>query len=154
MLIDAQLPFTGTFAAMSAGGSSRNRSSRTISVTPFKGKSKATVLPFEPCAATPSHFLFSHGSTVYCLLHDTLALERKFQNHDQEILFICVDIVSERGAGRLVVTYDKGQTAMVWDILTGEQIARFQSYDPIKVAAWMRNGNIAFGTSQSQKRGA
>ena len=138
--------------AMSVGGS-RYRSgppSQTQSNAPsvFKGKDRATtVAPFEPCAATASLFLFAQGSTVYCLHHDTLAIERKFTNHNQDVQFISVDNVSERGAGRLVVTYDYGQTAIVWDLFTGEQVARFASYEAIKVASWMRNGNIAFGMS-------
>lgn len=56
-----------------------------------------------------------------------------------------MDNVSEQGAGRLVVSYDAGQTAIVWDLFTGDEIARFASYEQILVAAWMRNGNVAFG---------
>ena len=58
---------------------------------------------------------------------------------------ISVDNLSERGSNRLVVSYDAGQSAIVWDILTGDEIARFVSYEHIRVAAWMRNGNVAFG---------
>lgn len=56
-----------------------------------------------------------------------------------------MDNVSERGNGRLVVSYDASQTTIVWDLLTGDEVARFASYEEIRVAAWMRNGNIAFG---------
>lgn len=110
-----------------------------------KGKEPVTDTPFEPCAATASHFLFSQGPTVLVLAHDTLALERRFQSHNDNITLISCDNVSERGAGRLVVTYDIGKTAIIWDLFTGEQISRFASYEPLLVAAWMRNGNIAFG---------
>ena len=82
---------------------------------------------------------------MICLHHDTLSIQRRFHKHAEDILFISVDNVSERGAGRLVVTYDVGQTAIVWDLMTGDQVARFASYEQIKVASWMRNGNIAFG---------
>lgn len=58
-----------------------------------------------------------------------------------------MDNVSERGAGRLAVSYDAGHTAIVWDILTGREVSRFAAYDPINVACFMRNGNIAFGKS-------
>jgi hypothetical protein len=112
-----------------------------------KGKSAATNAPFEPCAATGSSFLFAQGSAVLCLHHDSLAVERRFQKHTDSIQLIAVDNVSETGAGRLVVTYDARQTAIVWDLFTGDQISRFASYEPLKVAAWMRNGNIAFGKS-------
>lgn len=110
-----------------------------------KGKELAMDAPFEACAATASHFLFAQGSTVIVLQHDTLALERRFQSHTDDLRLISVDNVSERGAGRLVVTYDVGKSAIIWDLFTGEQISRFASYEPLLVAAWMRNGNIAFG---------
>lgn len=110
-----------------------------------KGKGAATDLPFQPCAATASLLLYAQGSTVLCLHHDTLAVERRFQKHTDDIQLIAVDNVSESGQGRLVVTYDTKQTAIVWDLFTGEQISRFASYEALKVAAWMRNGNIAFG---------
>lgn len=110
-----------------------------------KGKEVATEIPFEPCAATASHFLFAQGATVVVLHHDTLALERRFQSHTEKIEMISVDNVSERNSGRLVVTYDVGKTAIIWDLFSGQQVSRFASFDPLLVAAWMRNGNIAFG---------
>lgn len=45
------------------------------------------------------------------------------------------------------MSYDAGQTAIVWDLFTGDEIARFASFEPIRVAAWMKNGNVAFGMS-------
>ncbi|KAI9928092.1 hypothetical protein MW887_002125 [Aspergillus wentii] len=103
---------------------------------------------FEACASTASLFLYAEGSVISCLHHDTLALERRFENHQDDILFISVDNVSERGAGRLVVSYDVGQTAIVWDLFTGTEIARFASFEPLRVASWMRNGNVAFGNGK------
>ena len=100
---------------------------------------------FEACASTASLFLYAQGSVILCLHHDTLALERRFENHQQDIAFISVDNVSERGQGRLVVSYDIGQTAIVWDLFTGTEIARFSSFQPLRVASWMRDGNVAFG---------
>jgi hypothetical protein len=29
--------------------------------------------------------------------------------------------------------------------MTGDELARFASYENLTVAAWMRNGNVAFG---------
>ena len=58
---------------------------------------------------------------------------------------ISVDNVSETGAGRLVLSYDAGDTAYVWDIFTGNEITKFHAYDPIRAAAWMKNGNVVFG---------
>jgi hypothetical protein len=106
---------------------------------------KLEELQFEPCAATASLFLYAQRNVILCLHHDTLAVERRFDRHREDVLWIAVDNVSERGGGRLVVSYDTGQTALVWDLLTGDEVARFVSYEHIRVAAWMRNGNIAFG---------
>ena len=105
----------------------------------------------EPCAATASHFLFAQDSSIVCLHHDTLAIDRRFESHRKRILFLSVDNVSEQGAGRLVVSYDVGQTAIVWDLFTGDEVARFASYEPIHVAAWMKNGNVAFGNSYTSR---
>lgn len=101
---------------------------------------------FEPCAATATMFLYAQGNSVVCCHHDTLTIERRFSRHTEEVQLLAVDTVSEKGAGRLVVSYDAGQTAIVWDCMTGDEIARFASYENLTVAAWMRNGNVAFGT--------
>src|SRR5271154_6451339 len=52
---------------------------------------------FEPCAATASFLLFAQGSLILCLHHDTLAVERRFTHHSDEIQFISADNISERG---------------------------------------------------------
>lgn len=114
-------------------------------------QSQVTESRFEPCASTASLFLYAQGSVILCLHHDTLAVERRFTSHQDNIEFISVDNVSERGAGRLVVSYDVGQTAIVWDIFTGTEIARFASFEHLRVASWMRNGNVAFGTPKQSK---
>ncbi|KAF1975084.1 hypothetical protein BU23DRAFT_567059 [Bimuria novae-zelandiae CBS 107.79] len=103
---------------------------------------------FEPCAATASFLLYAQRNVILCLHHDTLAVERRFTRHREDVSWISADTVSERGAGRLVVSYDAGSTAIVWDLLTGDEVARFASYDQIRVASWMRNGNVAFGNAQ------
>lgn len=109
---------------------------------------------FDPCAATASIFLYCEDTDIICLHHDTLAIERRFESHKERILFVAVDNISERGAGRLVVSYDASQTAIVWDLFSGDEIARFASYEPIRVAAWMKNGNVAFGKESKQNRTA
>ncbi|KAG2417689.1 hypothetical protein HFD88_008908 [Aspergillus terreus] len=111
-------------------------------------QSQGLAASFVPCASTASLFLYAQGSIILCLHHDTLALERRFENHHQDISFISVDNVSERGAGRLVVSYDVGKTAIVWDLFTGSVIARFASFEQLRVAAWMRDGNVAFGNEK------
>ena len=47
------------------------------------------------------------------------------------------------------MSYDAEQTAIVWDLSTGHEIARFASYEHINVAAWMKNGNVVFGSPKS-----
>lgn len=103
---------------------------------------------FEPCAATGSFLLYAQRNVILCLHHDTLAVERRFERHREDVSWISVDTTSERGAGRLVVSYDAGSTAIVWDLFTGDEVARFASYEQIRVATWMRNGNVAFGNAQ------
>ncbi|KAI6852022.1 hypothetical protein KC366_g596 [Hortaea werneckii] len=103
---------------------------------------------FEPCAATASFLLYSQRNIVLVLHHDTLAIERRFDLHREDVLWVHVDNSSERGSGRLAVSYDAGNTAIVWDILTGGEVARFSSYEHIRTASFMRNGNIAFGNNQ------
>jgi WD40 repeat protein len=100
---------------------------------------------FDPCAATASFLLYAQRNEILCLHHDTLAIERRFSRHREDVTWISVDNVSERGAGRLVASYDSGSTAIIWDLMTGNEEARFASYEQIRVAAWMRNGNVAFG---------
>jgi hypothetical protein len=99
----------------------------------------------EPCAATASMFLYAQGSSIVCCHHDTLTIERRFSRHSEEVQLLAVDTLSDIGSGRLVVSYDAGQTAIVWDIFTGDEVARFASYEHLTTAAWMRNGNVAFG---------
>ncbi|KAH6896900.1 hypothetical protein B0T10DRAFT_167824 [Thelonectria olida] len=103
---------------------------------------------FDPCAATASMFLYAQGSSIVCSHHDTLTIERRFSRHAEEVQLLAVDNHSEVGGGRFVVSYDAGQTAIVWDLMTGDEVARFASYDHLTCAAWMRNGNVAFGNTQ------
>lgn len=145
-----------TVVAMSAGRLSKNRSlsmssgrssnGRLATLAEISSSMPAQITrDFEPCAATASMFLYAQGNSVVCAHHDTLTIERRFSRHTEEIQLLAVDTVSEKGAGRLVVSYDAGQTAIVWDCMTGDEIARFASYENLTVAAWMRNGNVAFG---------
>ncbi|KAL4780324.1 hypothetical protein BJX76DRAFT_360933 [Aspergillus varians] len=124
------------------------RASKNASASPMPAQSQAPASRFEACASTASLFLYAQGPTVLCLHHDTLALERRFEKHKEDILFISVDNVSERGAGRLVVSYDASKTAVIWDLFTGSVIARFASFEQLKTASWMRNGNVAFGNEK------
>ena len=135
---------TGQLARQRSSSSGQRPAVRSTTPASHHGTANAD-FTFEPCAATASIFLFAQGNSVLCLHHDTLALERRFEKHKDRIVLVSVDNVSERGSGRLVVSYDAGQNAIVWDLFTGDEIARFASYEQIKVAAWMKNGNVAFG---------
>ncbi|KAL3421418.1 hypothetical protein PVAG01_07863 [Phlyctema vagabunda] len=135
--------------SMSSGGrSSKGRLATLAEVSMGNNGMVEPTRDFEPCAATASMLLYAQGNSVVCAHHDTLTIERRFSRHQAEVTILAVDTVSERGAGRLVVSYDAQMTAIVWDCLTGDEIARFASYDNLTVAAWMRNGNVAFGNDQ------
>ena len=101
---------------------------------------------FDPCVATADMFLYAQGNSIVCCHHDTLTIERRFSRHPDEVQLLAVDNMSERGAGRLVVSYDASQNAIVWDIMTGNEVARFASFSNLTAVAWMRNGAVAFGT--------
>jgi len=126
---------------------SSRRSNRSNASLPAPGPSLTPLTdgPFTACAATASFLLYSQHNVILCLHHDTLAIARRFERHRQPVQWISVDNLSERGNGRLVVSYDASQTTIVWDLLTGDEVARFASYEEIRIAAWMKNGNIAFG---------
>lgn len=135
---------------MSAGQLVRHRSSSSSTRPSYRAATPIDTriseeLEFEPCAATASIFLYAQCNAILCLHHDTLSIERRFELHKEKVLFIAVDNVSERDQGRLVVSYDASYTAIVWEINSGRQIASFISYEPYRVAAWMKNGKIAFG---------
>ena len=125
---------------------------------------------FEPTAATDQMLLYGRTcetplkQSMYCLLtngalegdsvvvanHDTLTIERRFSRHSAEVQLLAVDTQSATmGNGRFVVSYDVDMTAIVWDLMTGEEVARFSSYENLTCAVWMRNGNVAFGTAYS-----
>jgi hypothetical protein len=131
--------------ALSLGSGRSSKGGRAASMADFSMPDSKLARDFEPSAATASMFLYAQGNTVVCSHHDTLTIERRFSRHKEDVLILAVDNVSERGAGRLVLSYDAGQTAIVWDLMTGDEVARFASYNSLSVAAWMRNGNVAFG---------
>lgn len=97
----------------------------------------------EPCAASASLVVYAQGTSILCLRHETLDLERRFERHVEEVLLISIDNATP-DAPR-VVSIDAGKCAIVWDLLSGEEFSRFTSYEDIRVAAWMKNGNLAFG---------
>ncbi|KAK5690518.1 hypothetical protein LTR17_025911 [Elasticomyces elasticus] len=147
---------------MSTGPSSRQRSTSSASRT-SKSNSNSnkriqppaqTLTPdnpdqaFQPCAATASFLLYAQRNVILVLHHDTLAIERRFTLHLEDVVWVQVDNTSERGSGRLAVSYDAGNTVIVWDILTGGEVARFSSYEHMRIASFLRNGNIAFGNDQ------
>ncbi|KAI1411168.1 hypothetical protein F5Y13DRAFT_201389 [Hypoxylon sp. FL1857] len=132
----------------SAGRSSRK--GKMVAEPPRDYTTSPTTLVryFDPTAATASMLLYGQGNSVVVAHHDSLTIERRFSRHSAEIHLLAVDTQSEIGAGRLVVSYDADMTAIVWDLMTGDEVARFASYETLTCAAWMRNGNVAFGNTQ------
>lgn len=62
----------------------------------------------------------------------------------EDITLIVADNTSEDGVGR-IVSVDASKRAIVWDSHTGDELARYDAFAEIKVVAWMKNGNLAFG---------
>lgn len=123
-------------------------SSETSSVSGDSPSQQVERFPiFQPCSATAALFLFAYKNIVYCLHHDTLALERKLVKHKADISIVAADNVSERHAGRLAISYDVGTNAIIWDLFSGNELARFASYEFVRVASWLMDGRLAFGTS-------
>ncbi|KHN99190.1 WD40/YVTN repeat-like-containing domain protein [Metarhizium album ARSEF 1941] len=133
-------------AAKSSGKSSTARGERIQDYTAMPSVKELKL--FDPCAATASMFLYAQGPTIVCCHHDTLTVETRFSRHKETVELLAVDNQSDLGGGRLVVSYDAGQTAIVWDLMTGDEVARFSSYETLTAAAWMRDGNVAFGNTQ------
>ncbi|KAL9125586.1 MAG: hypothetical protein Q9217_005226, partial [Psora testacea] len=144
---------TGQLARQRSGSSGSRSLARDLARAATPIDTRTDDVDLEPCAATGSYFIYTQGSAVVILHHDTLKIDRRFEKHQEKVLLLAVDNVSERGAGRLCVTYDAGLTAIVWDLLTGNEVARFISYEPLKVAAWMKNGNVAFGKTHLPAHG-
>jgi hypothetical protein len=126
-------------------GSMRTNSTISVSST-HSNVSLPTNL--HPCSASSQLVLYAQGSSVLCLQHDSLTLERRFERHAEDVTVISVDNVSDTTPTR-VVSVDKSKTAIVWDIESGEEISRHSAYEDILVASWMKNGNLALGTSRS-----
>ncbi|KAI9888270.1 MAG: hypothetical protein M1814_000783 [Vezdaea aestivalis] len=132
---------------------------RTGSISSGRSRSSASMVQgqaqldignsYEPCAATAAIFLYASGKSIICHHHDTLAVDKKFERHSEDILLIAADNVSN-SPGRLVVSYDVGLTAIIWDLFTSDEVSRFASYNTIRVCSWVRNGSIAFGNSKGE----
>lgn len=97
-----------------------------------------------PCGATSHLFLFAQGPSILCLQYESLAVEKRFEGHLDDVTIISVDNNSDEGEGK-VVTIDISKQAIVWDTRTGREIARYSSFEGLRSAAWMKNGNLAFG---------
>ncbi|KAI5815327.1 WD40-repeat-containing domain protein [Pyronema omphalodes] len=100
----------------------------------------------QPCSASNDFYIFTQGASVVVVRHDSLALERRFEGHTEEVTVIAVDNSSGTLPTR-IVTVDTSKTAIIWSLENGVEISRFVAYDDIQSAAWMKNGNLAFGDS-------
>lgn len=135
-------------SAMSRKGSiGSTRSNSTISVSSIPINTNSNPLTkLHPCSTSSELVVYSQGSSILCLRHETLELERRFDGHTEDVTFISVDNCSGTLPSR-VVSVDTSKTAIIWYLQTGEEISRFSSYDDIQTAAWMRNGNLTFGNT-------
>ncbi|KAF4967113.1 hypothetical protein FSARC_5274 [Fusarium sarcochroum] len=107
-------------------------------------------MSWDPCAATASCFLFASGSSIICCHHDNLAVQWAFRRHTNNVQLLAVDNQSGASAGRSVVSYDAGGTAIVWDLWTGIEEAQLRAGEHLTAAAWMANGNVAFGDAKGR----
>ena len=126
------------------------RSDRGIRIDPVLTPAHDRI--FDACAATAAFFLYTQRNVIMCLHHDTLAIERRFTGHAEDVVWVEVDNNSETGAGRMVASYDAKMMTIIWDLLTGRTVARLEPYGDIRVASWMRNGTIAFGKNSGTDR--
>ncbi|KAI0451895.1 hypothetical protein F5B21DRAFT_361068 [Xylaria acuta] len=135
-------------ASLGSAGRSSRKGMGTSEPREFTSPSMPTRY-FEPTAATDRMLLYGQGNSVVVAHHDSLTIERRFSRHSAEVQLLAVDTQSATtGNGRFVVSYDVDMTAIVWDLMTGEEVARFASYENLTCAIWMRNGNVAFGNVQ------
>lgn len=105
---------------------------------------------FVATAATQHFLLFAQRNVIVCLRHDTLALEYRFDKHLEDVSWIAVDNASDASPRQLAVSYDAANTAIIWDVHTAEELTRFEAYEPIGCAAFLRDGHIVFGMFAAQ----
>ena len=128
---------------MSRGGSVGSiRTNSTVSMASAPRDSNIPAL--QPSYASSQFVLQAQGSSILCLQHDSLAAERRFVRHKEDVTIISVDNISDVIATR-VVSVDKSKTAIVWDIDSGDVLSQYEAYEDILVATWMKNGNLVFG---------
>ncbi|KAF4459215.1 WD domain-containing [Fusarium albosuccineum] len=98
-----------------------------------------------PCSATVYKFLYAQRHSILCSEHGSLVIERRFDGHKEDVKLLVADNTSDEG--RLVVSYDASQTAIVWDSATGGDVMQFASFEEITAAAWVRDGKVAVGNT-------
>ncbi|KAK6349513.1 hypothetical protein TWF696_005797 [Orbilia brochopaga] len=123
---------------------SRGKHSPANDIEPDMMDKEKPLMSLAPCTSTASLFIFSQGSSITCVKHDSLQLERRFEAHNADITLIAADTNSENGDGQ-VISLDASKEAVVWDSASGEEISRFTAYEEIRVATFLRNGTIALG---------
>jgi hypothetical protein len=100
----------------------------------------------QPCGASSTMVLHAQGSVIQCRHHESLTLERHFDRHTADVTVISIDNSSDEGAyPPRTVSVDTAKIAIVWELETGNEISRFEAFEDIRAAAWMKNGNLVFG---------
>ncbi|KAI4610529.1 uncharacterized protein J4E87_010783 [Alternaria ethzedia] len=82
---------------------------------------------FEPCAATGSFLLYAQRNVILVLHHDTLAIERRFDRHREDVSWISVDTTSERGNAQ--------GNIILFEPSTSEHLSARTIFDPITALA-------------------
>jgi hypothetical protein len=100
---------------------------------------------FIPCAATPALFLFARENLIYCIHHDTLSLVRKLKQHKTDIIILTANNAGGKGSGGTAISYDIEHNAIIWNLYTGEELARMASLEPVRAASWMRDDRVVLG---------
>lgn len=133
-----------------ARGSERSSTARGKNVSRYDDTAMPSINDlkyFDPCGATASMFLYVQGTSIVCCHHDSLSIERRFTGHKHEVTLLAIDNHSQHGAGRMAVSYDVSKRVIIWDLMTGSIMYEFDSLaGTLTSLAWMRNGNVAFGT--------
>jgi hypothetical protein len=148
-------PSAATIGSIASSSSRKsNRSGRRLGQPPSLLPAPTLTPPqsriFEACTSTAAFFIYAQQSVILSLHHDTLAVERRFIGHKDDVLWIEADNMSDRGGGRMIASYDNSMKTIFWDVMDGEEKARVEPYGDIRVAAWMKNGHISFGTWTKQ----
>jgi hypothetical protein len=118
--------------------------------TPGTPRTPSDFSQFIPCAATSALFLFARENVIYCIRHSTLTLARKLKKHEADVIFVTPNNISVTDSGGTAISYDREHNAIIWDLYSGEELARLASFASIRVASWMPDDRVLLGACSPQ----